>query len=176
MFAWGYLIQFGGLCFSFLVSPEVSFSLPCFGEDEFSSAEHLDYSHFLGFKKIFNLFYLFIYGCVGSLLLCGLSLVAASRGYSLLTVCRLLIAAASPWGSRLLQGGGGHRHSFCSRCVMWMQLDAICIFLYMCFKYCSFILIILVIILWFSFLFFFSQMSSLIHKRVNNPVTVTTIK
>jgi len=72
------------LCFSFLVSPEVSFSLPCFGEDEFSSAEHLDYSHFLGFKKIFNLFYLFIYGCVGSLLLCGLSLVAASRGYSLL--------------------------------------------------------------------------------------------
>ena len=29
--------------------PEISFSLPGFGEDEFSSAEHLGYSHFLGF-------------------------------------------------------------------------------------------------------------------------------
>ena len=37
----------------------------------------------------------------------GFLLVAASRGYSLLMVCRLLIAAASPWGSRLLQGGDG---------------------------------------------------------------------
>ena len=29
------------------------------------------------------LFYLFLYGCAGSLLLCGLSLAVASRGYSL---------------------------------------------------------------------------------------------
>ena len=36
--------------------------------------------------------YLFIFGCAGSSLLCeGLSLVAASRGYSLVVVCGLLI-------------------------------------------------------------------------------------
>ena len=40
-------------------------------------------------------FYLFIYGCAGFLLLCRLSLVAASRGYSLVAGCGLLIAVAS---------------------------------------------------------------------------------
>ena len=38
--------------------------------------------------------HVFIFGCAGSALLCRLSLVAASRGYSLL-VCRLLIAVTS---------------------------------------------------------------------------------
>ena len=38
--------------------------------------------------------YSFIFGCAGSALLCWLSLVAASRGCSLL-VCRLLIAVTS---------------------------------------------------------------------------------
>ena len=42
--------------------------------------------------KIFFLFF----GCAGSLLWClGLSLVVASRGYSLVVVCRFLIAVAS---------------------------------------------------------------------------------
>lgn len=39
--------------------------------------------------------YLFIFGCAGSSLLHGLSLDAATRGYSLLAVCKLLIAVAS---------------------------------------------------------------------------------
>ena len=49
------------------------------------------------FSATFNCisFYLFIYGCAGLLLLCRLSLVAASRGYSLVAVCGLLIAVAS---------------------------------------------------------------------------------
>ena len=38
---------------------------------------------------------LFIFGCAGSLLLCCLFLVVASRGYSLVAVCGLLIAVAS---------------------------------------------------------------------------------
>ena len=38
---------------------------------------------------------MFIFGCAGSSLLHGLSLVAESRGYSLVVVCRLLIAVAS---------------------------------------------------------------------------------
>ena len=40
--------------------------------------------------------YLFIFGCAGSLLLHRLPLVAVSTGYSLVTVCGLLIAVASP--------------------------------------------------------------------------------
>ena len=49
------------------------------------------------FSATFNYisFYLFIYGCAGFLLLCRLSLVAASRGYSLVAVRGLLIAVAS---------------------------------------------------------------------------------
>ena len=42
------------------------------------------------FKK-----YLSIFGCAGSLLLCGLFLVAVSRGCSLVAVCGLLIVVAS---------------------------------------------------------------------------------
>ena len=41
---------------------------------------------------LFFFYYLFIFGCAKSLLLRGLSsLVSASRGYSLVTVCRLLL-------------------------------------------------------------------------------------
>ena len=48
-------------------------------------------SFFLIFQKI-----LFIYGCPGSLWLCGgFSLVEMIRGYSTVTVHRLLIAVAS---------------------------------------------------------------------------------
>ena len=36
-----------------------------------------------------------VYGCVGSLLLCRLSLAAESRGYSLVAMHRLLVAVAS---------------------------------------------------------------------------------
>lgn len=43
----------------------------------------------VSFKK------LFIYGCAGSLLLHGLSLVAESKDYSLVVVCGLPIAVAS---------------------------------------------------------------------------------
>ena len=35
------------------------------------------------------------FGCAGSSLLCGLSLVAASRGYSLVAVWGLLVAVVS---------------------------------------------------------------------------------
>ena len=41
------------------------------------------------------LFYLFIFGCAGSLLLHGLSLAAVRRGYSLVVMCGLLVALAS---------------------------------------------------------------------------------
>ena len=42
-------------------------------------------------KKIY-----FVVGCTGTLLLCaGFSLVAASRGYSLVVVCRFLIDVAT---------------------------------------------------------------------------------
>ena len=56
-------------------------------------------------KKNKNFIYL-SFGCAGSLLPVGVSLVAASRGCSLVVVCRLLIAGASliadhgPWGMR----------------------------------------------------------------------------
>ena len=43
----------------------------------------------VSFKEVF------MYGCAGSALLCGLSLVAARRGYSLVAVRRLLVALAS---------------------------------------------------------------------------------
>ena len=43
----------------------------------------------VSFKEVF------LYGCAGSSLLCGLSLVAASRGYSLAAVRRLFVAVAS---------------------------------------------------------------------------------
>ena len=49
---------------------------------------------------IFKVFFFFsnfiIFGCAGSSLLHGLSLIAESRGYSLAVVCRRLIAVASP--------------------------------------------------------------------------------
>ena len=55
-------------------------------------------------------FYLF-FGCVGSSLLAarGLSLVASSRGFSLLAVCGLLIAVAS-----LVAEQGSRRTDFSS--------------------------------------------------------------
>ena len=46
------------------------------------------------FKKC-NFVYLFIFGCAGSLFVQGLSLVVASRGYSLVAGCGLLMAVAS---------------------------------------------------------------------------------
>ena len=48
------------------------------------------YCIFLVFLKIF-----FLFGCAGSSLLSGLSLVAAGRGYGIVAVCRLLIVVAS---------------------------------------------------------------------------------
>ena len=142
MFAWGYLIQFGRLCFSFLLFyqkfPSVYLVLVRMNFHQQSIWVILT---FWVFKKFLNLFYLFIYGCVGSLLLRGLSLVVASGGYSLLTVCRLLIAGASPleelksparwaWGADV-QSAAGVR---CER--SWIPFVFFC----MCFKYCSFIL------------------------------------
>ena len=49
-------------------------------------------------------FYLFIFGCAGSSLLHGLSLVVVSRGYSLVAVCGLLTALASLVAEHGLQG------------------------------------------------------------------------
>ena len=43
----------------------------------------------VSFKEVF------LYGCAGSSLLCVLSLVAASRGYSLAAMRRLFVAVAS---------------------------------------------------------------------------------
>ena len=49
----------------------------------------------LVFKKLFMyLFYLVIFSCAGSLLLCGLSLVVVSRGLLFIAVHGLLIAVA----------------------------------------------------------------------------------
>ena len=48
------------------------------------------------FKSLKNLFiYLSIFGCAGSSLLFGLSLVAGNRGYSLAVAFRLLAVVAS---------------------------------------------------------------------------------
>ena len=53
-------------------------------------------SPLLIFKKLFYYkFYLFLFGCAGSLLLCRLSLVVASGVYSLVVACKRLIAVAS---------------------------------------------------------------------------------
>ena len=49
-------------------------------------------------------FYSFIFGCAGSSLLHGLSLVVVSRGYSLVAVCGLLTALASLVAEHGLQG------------------------------------------------------------------------
>ena len=48
----------------------------------------------MSFKKIL-LKIIYFFGCAGSLLLRGVSLVRVSRGYSLVAVQRLLIAVAS---------------------------------------------------------------------------------
>ena len=45
--------------------------------------------------EMFFKFYLFIFGCAGSSLLRGLSLVTASGGYSLIAVLGLLISMAT---------------------------------------------------------------------------------
>jgi len=62
-----------------------------------------------------KIFYLFIFGCAGSLLLCRLSLAVASKGYSLVVVLRLLIAVAFPV---VAHGHGSVGFSSCSR---WVQ-------------------------------------------------------
>ena len=59
--------------------------------------------------------YLFIFGCVGSLLLCRLSLVVASRGYS-----SLRCAGFSLWWLLLLRSTGSRRMGF-SSCGMRAQ-------------------------------------------------------
>ena len=59
----------------------------------FPYSSHIS-QHDLSFFLFLN--YLFILGCAGSLLLHGLfPLVAVSKGYSLVVVCRFLIAVAS---------------------------------------------------------------------------------
>lgn len=54
------------------------------------------------------------FGCTGSSLLLGLSLVAVSRGYTVavVVVCRLLVVAA-------LGADQDSRHTGVSSCVMW---------------------------------------------------------
>ena len=47
------------------------------------------------FKKKINFIYLFIFGHVGSSLLCRFSLVVVSRDYSLAAVCGFLLEVAS---------------------------------------------------------------------------------
>ena len=70
-------------------------------------------SEFFLFSYLF--IYLFIYGGVGSSLLCGLSLVAASRGY-----CSLQCAGFSLRWLLLLQSTG-FRHVSFSSCGTWAQ-------------------------------------------------------
>ena len=66
---------------------------------------NLTHSHF---------FKLFVFGCTGSLLMCGLSLVVESGGYSLVWVLNLLTAVASlRFGARALGCTGF------SRCGSW---------------------------------------------------------
>ena len=57
------------------------------------------YSELFFFNKF--IFYLFIFGCIGSSLLHGLSLVA-EWGLLFVVVCRLLVAVASRCGTRAL--------------------------------------------------------------------------
>ena len=64
----------------------------------FSSWAHDSFLHFcINYRHMLFicLFYLFIFGCAGSSLLRGLSLVAVSRGYCLVVMCGLLVAMPS---------------------------------------------------------------------------------
>ena len=63
------------------------------------------FSSLLNIKKIIY-FLLIIFGCAGSLLPHGISLVVASMAYSLVAMCKLLIAMASPVAEHGLQGTG----------------------------------------------------------------------
>ena len=66
-------------------------------------------------------FFLFIFGCAGSLSLCWLSLVAVSGAYSLVALCRLLITGASLVSAHRLQGMQGsvvEAHGL-SSCISW---------------------------------------------------------
>ena len=60
-----------------------------------------------------NLFYLFIFGCVGASLLLGLSLVVASRGYSSLQC----VGVSLQW--LLLLQSMGSRHMGFGSCGAW---------------------------------------------------------
>ena len=66
-----------------------------------SHTPHCTYTMFF----VINLFILFIFGCVGSLLLCGLSLVAARGGYSLLQSMGSRCASFSSCGLRVSSCG-----------------------------------------------------------------------
>ena len=70
---------------------------------------------FTAFLKIYLFLILFIFGCVGSSLLRGLSLVAASRGYS-----SLWCAGFSLWWLLLLRSTGCRSVGF-SSCGSWAQ-------------------------------------------------------
>ena len=59
-----------------------------------SSLEKCLFRSSVHFFKISNFIYCF-FGCAGSSLLCGLSLVAARGGYSLVAVHRFLIVVSS---------------------------------------------------------------------------------
>ena len=63
---------------------------------------------FYGHSICFNFICVFISGCAGSLLLCGLFcfLVVVAGSYSLTAVCRLLMAVASLY---VEQGSGASR-------------------------------------------------------------------
>ena len=67
------------------------------------------------FGFFFNLFYLFIFGCVGSLLLHGLSLAVVSGGYSSLWCTGFSLR----W--LLLLRSTGSRCTGFSSCSMWAQ-------------------------------------------------------
>ena len=64
--------------------------------NHYTNAAHISIVPLARFLKFFLSGSLFkIFGCAGSSLLHGLSLVAVSGGYSLVAVCRLLVVGAS---------------------------------------------------------------------------------
>ena len=80
-----------------------------------SLCQHLPQLESKGLSFFFFLINLFISGCVGSSLLCGLSLAAASGGYS-----SMRCAGFSLWWLLLLRSTGSRRAGF-SSCGTWAQ-------------------------------------------------------